>query len=827
MPAPARLLSRFVAFTGLGLLVAFSVIDKGPSRALQWPWFLYAQLLWLTPILWLVVRALGGGMIVRCGGALDWALLAFAAAQIVAALFSPFPETSIAMLPCVLAPVALAYAVAAWLSDGDNRPDRTRPVRLTEIVAIALGGLAVVSLLWWLFADVSPQHAGGLPWSKALLARNERPLGHSNYTAGLGLLTVAWLGARARERPGAARLVLLLGAAAGLTVLVSSGSRGGFLGLGAWLIWFGVTTARLQGWSVGRVALAALAMAAVGGSLLIANPRTRLYLREWHQTGAMSMGDRQRLAMLEFGRLAVREHPLFGIGPGATSQVYPHYRARLSGGVESALQLHSMPVQIAVDAGLVGLAALFAVVVVATGRAWRARPIPPPPAALPGTASGVGGVLVAYAVMATTDYQLDVPFFAAVAGGGFGLFIGAHAGPVRLASRPARWTGTLLAVAVTAFAVHEHRSWSARAAFAGALDALSNHDVAGYQAGTSRALALAPTETYFRNLHGLLQADLRPYPDWFEPVDLGPDHLTQAVATLEESLRGNPDQELAHFNLGWLLLERAPGSAERHFREAARLVPDKGGVYFGLGLSLWTQQKHEAAIAAWALELVNDPAFATSPVWAGTGLPSTVPPAVRARAAAELTLIANAIDTPDPLGAGRRARYTAALLRWLNGDDASGRTALASAEPGQGEMLNWLTGQPAGAGAAEAAWQVLAQAATHPLAASAIVSQFYSSRGRLVPTADALSSLADATRTPDRRTLLLAGSDFPAALVVRSRRERTGYGLLMRNLDGPPPRDLYLVAENRIVRDFLQSLFPPKGYLPAPALVAAQSRLPD
>ena len=52
-------------------------------------------------------------------------------------------------------------------------------------------------------------------------------------------------------------------------------------------------------------------------------------------------------------------------------------------------------------------------------------------------------------------------------------------------------------------------------------------------------------------------------------------------------------------------------------------------------------------------------------------------------------------------------------------------------------------------------------------------------------------------------------------------------GWIPMRLEVMPPRDLYLVAENRIVRDFLQSLFPPKGYLPAPALVAAQSRLPD
>ena len=51
----------------------------------------------------------------------------------------------------------------------------------------------------------------------------------------------------------------------------------------------------------------------------------------------------------------------------------------------------------------------------------------------------------------------------------------------------------------------------------------------------------------------------------------------------------NPDQEIAHFNLGWLLLAPDPVVAEKHLLAAAHLVPDKGGVYFGLGLARLNQ----------------------------------------------------------------------------------------------------------------------------------------------------------------------------------------------------------------------------------------------
>src|SRR5690606_1872256 len=82
-----------------------------------------------------------------------------------------------------------------------------------------------------------------------------------------------------------------------------------------------------------------------------------------------------------------------------------------------------------------------------------------------------------------------------------------------------------------------------------------------------------------------------------------------------ESLARNPDQEIAHFNLGWLLLTRDPAAAATHFREARRLVPDKGGVYFGAALAALHQGRREEAARLLALECINDPAFIGSPWW--------------------------------------------------------------------------------------------------------------------------------------------------------------------------------------------------------------------
>ena len=134
-----------------------------------------------------------------------------------------------------------------------------------------------------------------------------------------------------------------------------------------------------------------------------------------------------------------------------------------------------------------------------------------------------------------------------------------------------------------------------------------------------------------------------------------PADTTQAIALLRESLALNPDQEIAHFNLGWLLLVSDPTAAERHFNEALHLVPDKGGVYFGLGLARLNQNHPAPAARAFALECLNDPAFLFSPWWREPALA-----ALRPRASTEFshlcTLAARSLrKTPE-------ATYAASLL---------------------------------------------------------------------------------------------------------------------------------------------------------------------
>jgi hypothetical protein len=58
------------------------------------------------------------------------------------------------------------------------------------------------------------------------------------------------------------------------------------------------------------------------------------------------------------------------------------------------------------------------------------------------------------------------------------------------------------------------------------------------------------------------------------------------------------------------------------------------------------------------------------------------------------------------------------------------------------------------------------------------------------------------------------------------RRERTGYPVLMKNLDVLPPEDLFDVQEDPRMADSLRFLFPRKGWLPSPLLLEWLDALP-
>jgi len=220
------------------------------------------------------------------------------------------------------------------------------------------------------------------------------------------------------------------------------------------------------------------------------------------------------------------------------------------------------------------------------------------PALLPGC---VSAGLVAYGLLALTDYQLDVVAIA----GALGVFVAFLAAqtpqPTVTGGRVVGFgaIGLLLAIAVWLVPVHR-----ARAAAASGFRALDSERPEQFVTALDRARTLAPWEPYYPYQLGWVAGD--------RALRTQSDTLAAAIAGFERGNALSPFREFGRGNLGWLYLaagDRAAATAQ--FAIAARLVPAKPGAWYSLGLSL---RDPERALDAFTLECLRDPEFLTRPL---------------------------------------------------------------------------------------------------------------------------------------------------------------------------------------------------------------------
>jgi len=335
--------------------------------------------------------------------------------------------------------------------------------------------------------------------------------------------------------------------------------------------------------------------------LAILNPRIREISMPRDPQAPPDESSVQRSAMLRAGWSMGLDRPFLGWGPNATPHAYPAYRGHLDGGVEDALELHNSPVQLWAETGAIGSLGALALCVLAAAGASRNQ-----------TAAAA---LAGYAVYSLTDWQLDVPIFAFLAAAGLALLAPPARGPASPAAGKAMTAATLACLGLA-------------------------------------ALGARPDPAPELNVRALA-------------IGKDPARAAEAIALLNKSLEADPDQEIAHFNLGWLLVTRDPAAAERNFAAAALIVPDKGGVYFGLGLARLNQARANRAADALALECLNDPLFIASPWWRVPELARIRAPMLARLARMQAEVIAR---LPADRWPGGEARYMAALTGWFAGN---------------------------------------------------------------------------------------------------------------------------------------------------------------
>ncbi|RME71388.1 MAG: hypothetical protein D6781_04330, partial [Verrucomicrobia bacterium] len=619
--------------------------------------------------------------------------------------------------------------------------------------------------------------------------RNLAPLGHPNFTAGVGLLVLpATLALVFRPSRFTVRAAWCLALVLQAAMLISSGSRGMVLGIGVGGAFALTAFARHRGWSARRFGAAAAGALVLLAVLVLALPRTRAAAMLALQGKGFGAGDEQRAAMLKVGWAMGADHPWLGQGPGMVPLKYPLYRHTVDGGSDTVLQLHSTPLQLWADTGLAGVAAAAVLFFASLALMWR-QTADRDDADIAGLAAGAA--LAGYGAYALTDYQLDVPLIAALVAAQLALLWRVRG------ERPVRFlpsAGALVAAGILATAVFATaRDWPARRLFAEAMTRLeTTGDLAEFEEAIEPIVDLAPNPADY--LGAAAAVHLRFLYAGDDP-GTREQHAASARLYLDRVLEYNPESEFARTNLGWLTLADAPHEAIIHFRRAIRLAPARSDLFIGLGLAHLRLGEIDAAIDAFAIELLRRPAALTSPFWQAETLAPHLAAAVR-----------RACEIAPRLGPEEAMTRTTRLLLWWLGEAPLPMPVAPSTDtPTQNTP----------------GLAVLARAIATPETRRQLLARYLFIRTGRQPDAadlDTLETLLDELRNDWRAWLRHPAGHRPPFLRL-FQRERTAHPMLAGNLDLPVPVDANLAEENDLARLFFGALFPPKGLPSDPAVL--------
>ncbi|BAU65509.1 O-antigen polymerase [Stanieria sp. NIES-3757] len=792
--------------------VLFTLLADSHSLMVLYPVVLLWQIGLMLPILWLLILVWQNKKI-ALGNNLDWLVGLGLIGVIISTVFAQFKPQAIWYGWAAFGLIAVIYLVNYY---GDSPQIRAQILVKQGYLNLAL---IIVSLFLWTTQTLLPELARLQQLKQAginltfdfstIELRNWAPFGHQNYVAGYLVLALPLLIGLTILATDWQRWLWLSGCVLGLLDLYTTSSRGGWLAVIATFV-IGLLILLCFS-SLPRLWLILGGISSfIGLSLviLVNNRFNTLIMAVIKGEGGGELAYRTINAVIGW-RMGI-SHLWTGVGLGNVVLLYQKYRPTWTGREsELTFQLHSTPVQlwaeigfwsVLLEVGAIAFLGFFLLKLLREGNNLVKSDLI--------LSCCLCTSLFAYGVMSLTDYQLDNIAISVT----LSLFWGILAAIWRSQSSR-QWQlakvqsslglvglGITFAVVIWLFPVH--RAWQLSSQ---GFMALNQGDNNTFIEKLTKANQLAPWEPYYSAQLGWNLGE-------FALASSNPEEKQQlsqaAIEWLQKSITASPYSEFGYSNLGWLVLNGNPSAATQAFVQSAELIPAKRGVFYGLGISLLVQRQINLATEAFVLEILRDPVFITSPIWQSPLLQQVYP------------LVLNRLET----------KYSELIKQ--NPDNSFWHLCRGS--------LYWWVGNLT---AAKQDWQPLANPLMEILLEIDSESQLKTKINDLPESSTKL--FLKAWFEPENRPQLLQQAwllqknhtQMPSSLhqellnsmaqanslrewltsknpIIPYRRERSGFGVVSRHIDGTIPNDFLVVVDNIAIATWFDSIFPSPVYFP-------------
>lgn len=794
--ATSRLWLLLTAF----LYAIFTLMADSHSLMVQWPWVAIWQIGLLCPILWLLSQIWHHKSLTGLGNGFDLITGIIVLGLIISSLFSPFPNQARWYSWAAIGIICALYALHQWIIT-DNSPQRRYAI-LSFQGYLSLAFI-IISLFLWTSQTLSPELArirelqqNGVEISfdfSVLELRNWAPLGHQNYVAGFLVLALPLLLGLAILAKNWQRWLWFTGIGLGILDLYTTSSRGGWLGLiGVCVVGLGILIFRSE---IPRLwlGLGGLATLLFLFIVIFANNRLKTVITSLVQGG----GDNEfsyRWINTLIGWQMGSENFLTGIGLGNVPITYQHYRPLIAGRASELIyQLHSTPAQLFAELGIWGILAGIGLVTLLIFHFFRS-PAPDnfsDQILLPLVYTGLFG----YGLMSLTDYQLDNIAIA----GTLTIYLACLTSSLprketKFLAIPPKgifFTGLGIVLVMIIWLLPIHRAWQLSSY---GFDFLAEKKIAPFRDTLIKAHQLAPWEPYYPYQLGWNLGDLAINTN-------NPQALNEGIKYFQVGNQVSPYQEFGHSNLGWLQLRQNPSAATKSFIESIKLIPAKRGVFQGLAVSLLAQNQPDLAIEAFALEAVRDPLFITSSLWR---LPSLQP--IYTKMLDRVDSIYSQLLPSNPSeNLKNNLHFYRGSLSWWRGDKlkAAQDWQQSGKEVGKALLNPSLKNPLPGVDLLKQAWL------NPPERGKLLAQAWLQSQKSFLPT-EIEKNLADSMAKSANFDLWLREKATPWPY----RRQRAGFGVNSRHIDGVQPFDFTPVVDNIAVTTWFNNLFATPDYFP-------------